>query len=695
MTPQELRARLWQGPPDDPAGLVQSVVTDVKPTDYTGFLPLARALVAVNLPVDLTPALDAHPWSIDLCILALDQATGTAGEHAALDALAACVTRQDRRWGALAWAAFQRGATDLVAQARDDVHDGSETAEADRMALAEIAILSDQDTAIPPGPGHDRLTLLRIWRTQGGGALTRALDLGAAALPADPALWSWLIDALIQERDLASARRAAQHARQRLPAAAMIDIDARLALEAEDPTAARRALTPILRQPPSERSASALALCARLLLAEEAHDPVVPSQALALTCAALRLFPRHGHLHWLAAEAAQRVGDWDALIAQPQGDPWVDLRHALTLGRPDLALTRADTIAAHTPDASTRLALRRAEAHLRLGQLDAAQAALPVDSASIPARADTAYWQAEIALARRQAKVALDALQPSLKACPTRMGLLLQAARAAFLLGDGVAAQNHLARFNHLKAQQLGRAPPQDLRDRIAADLAHHGTAPAHPAGAALALLSPPVHSATQASIPLILWHFWQGSVPGPGRRSLHAWAAQHPDHDQRLLTPEAAQDWLTRHDPTLATAFARHTQPALRADILRAALMRHAGGIYADLDEYPRAPVTPWLADARAVLVLEEGHNTIANNFLAAEPGLPIFKDLCTTIADNLDQTDIPYPWWDTGPAPLTVATQAHRALPGLRLLTQAEYDAVVATNLPFPHKTGPDHWR
>ncbi len=119
-------------------------------------------------------------------------------------------------------------------------------------------------------------------------------------------------------------------------------------------------------------------------------------------------------------------------------------------------------------------------------------------------------------------------------------------------------------------------------------------------------------------------------------------------------------------------------------------------GGLYADLDEYPRQPVTDWLEGARAVLVIEEGHGTIANNFLAALPGLPLFIRLQARIAGNLRATPQPYPWWDSGPAALTIeARSACATSSSLRFLTQPEYDARIATNLPFPHKTGPLHWR
>jgi len=148
-----------------------------------------------------------------------------------------------------------------------------------------------------------------------------------------------------------------------------------------------------------------------------------------------------------------------------------------------------------------------------------------------------------------------------------------------------------------------------------------------------------------------------------------------------------------------LSDLFNTLKQPATRADLFRIALMAVEGGLFADLDEYPRAPVTPLLLGARAVLVIEEGHGTIANNFLAAQPGLALFQRLKTRVAARLRATQTPYAWWDSGPAQLTldalIASRDPEESQGLRFLSQAEYDSCVSTNLPFPHKRGQGHWR
>ena len=323
----------------------------------------------------------------------------------------------------------------------------------------------------------------------------------------------------------------------------------------------------------------------------------------------------------------------------------------------------------------------------------AAAEALGPAPAAWPARADHAYWRAEIALAQRDVAGAEQALAGALTAGPTRMGLLLQRSRAGFFAGSPLAAQAALERFNALKADQTGTPPPVDLRDRITEDLKRNPTGP-HPAACARALRPRTPQGAT-GRIPAKLWHYWQGAMPGPAHRGLRAWADQHPGMAQTLLDDQSARAWLATHAPQACAVFDRFAQPALRADLVRVALMAVEGGVFADLDEYPRMPVDPWLEGAKSVLVIESGYGTLANNFLAAEPELPIFRDLLDDICLTLQKADTPYPWWHSGPARLTVIASAHLGMPGLRLIDQATYDRRIATNLPFPHKSGPDHWR
>ncbi|MCB1398367.1 MAG: hypothetical protein KDJ98_20830, partial [Rhodobacteraceae bacterium] len=652
----------------------------------------------------LPRALADHPWSIDLALIAV---RADPGDAAALEALRARVTAQNRRKAALARQLWALGRPEAALQALDALDPASETWRGDRVARAELTLLSGGTPEGLDGAEGFRLSLLALYRRQGAAAL--AERIAGHVGPDLP--WSWLIGVFLDERDFRRTRALLDaFARQRgadHPAVRAERI--RLALECDDPATARAEIdtlgaadTPWLW--PQRRLAQHLR-CSLL----EAADPDHPAaRTLAdLADRVLRLYPGNAVLRALALSAREMTGDWDALatdLATDTADPPATARALLRLGLPEAALTAVCIQRSAPPDQQVRTRLREAEIRLRMGDLAGAGHALGTPPAAWPLRADHAYWAAEIALAGRDPAAALAALAPALRDGSARMGLHLSAARAGFLAGDLTLALDHLTQFRRLKTDQLGEDPGEDLRDRIVGDAANatsEGRGPeTSPGLAARALaLSPPGFTATAGAIPRQLAHYWEGPRSAPVERGLRAWAAQHPDLSQQLFDAAGATAWLSRHTPDLTALFQRQTLPAARADLFRLAWILHQGGVFTDLDEYPRAPVTPWLEGARAVLVIEEGHGTIANNFLAAEPGLPLFARTLDGVARTLAETEAPYPWWHSGPAPLTVqalaASRDAGESPGLRFLGQPDYDTRVATNLPFPHKRGALHWR
>ncbi|MCW1933282.1 glycosyltransferase [Pararhodobacter zhoushanensis] len=686
-----LARQLWTGPLDDPAAPGQAFGARLAGLDYGPALTELRVLAGFGLPVDLRAAQARWPWSIDLGLL-IAQIEGDTSP------LAAAVRAQNRRFGTLAWTLWTQAQPEAALDTLSDLDPTSGSYADDCTRRAELLILSDlpaDPTVDPiPGPRGTQLSLLQTWRREGAAALVRRATLEDAALPAHPPLWAWLIETLTQERDFDAARAALGSFALRCPDHPELTAQRiRLALESEA-TAQARALLDSLPNPdapwrwPARRHVQHL----RCLADEIAANPLPDYAPLRSGVeAALRLFPRNTMLQTLHLMARELTEDWDSfahdLVTHP--DPRAAAGAFLRLGLPDQALVALDRAPAALPDDAFRLRLRRAEALMRRGQLDAARTALGPVPIAAPLAADHAYWAAEIASAARDFPRAQAALAPAMATSPTRMGLRLTAARVAFLSGDAATAQAHLDRFRALKTAQLGQTPSFDLRDLIVADAVTGHPGPAQ-AARAFACATPVFVPDTGPPIPLTIAHYWEGPRSPALERSLRAWRTQFA---QTVFDAATARAWLADHTD-LAPLFDRLTQPATRADLFRVALIAQEGGVFTDLDEYPRAPVAPWLDQAAAVLVIEEGHGTLANNFLAARPGLALFTRLQTRIAQTLHQTDTPYAWWDTGPAQLSYV--AHETpTTGLRFLTQAEYDARVSTNLPFAHKRGPGHWR
>lgn len=694
----------------------------------------------------LAPALSRWDWSIDLGILAVD--TGLPG---ALDTLRARVLQQRRRHGALAralWAAGQpRAALDLLT----GLDPKGETFAADQETRVELALmLPDAGAAraalvtvlplLPPGPAA-RLRLMTLWLTEGAAALAAVAD---GPLPAHPAPWAYLWHVWLAERDLPRAAVALSHLGQlRAPSDPETALDhIRLALEQEDPEIAQALLSalpaiplPATLLPATDQPAHwsqrrhALHLRALLALGDLRGDTGLWMAARAHGQRAARLYPRNTVLTGLALAARERLDDWTELAGElaaqvPDAATQATLATFATLARLGLPDPGALTPPA-APDMAAEARRLQADLHLQTGNLTAALALTDISAQPSPTAAALAEWRAEALLWQRQPRAALDLLDATLARHPARLGLILQRARARFFLGDFAGAEAALADFRTRKQAQTGLPPAEDLRDRITADAltSHHplpegesATASAARLGPALAAhpglaacwlarpgAVPQFHPDPTARIPHHLTLYWEGAMPRPVSRGIRAWEGALKGWALQVHDRASARDWLASHDPEGRAAFDQLHGPAARADLFRACLIAAKGGVYVDSDEYPRGDVTPWLTGARAVLVLESGYGTVANNFLAALPGLPLFADLRARVLARVRASQAeghpPYPWWDTGPAQLSGALAAHLgatpAPAGLRVLSQAQYCTQVSTNLPFPHKRGPGHWR
>ncbi|MCA2010735.1 hypothetical protein LCM17_04505 [Cereibacter sphaeroides] len=689
MTPEALARQLWSGPLPDPSAPGRALLGRA---EYLGVLAQARVLTRMGLPVDL-PALQAtFPWSIDLAWLSVPAARD-AGP------LQRAVTTEGRRHGALGWALWSLGQPAEALAVLEGLNPDAPSHAEDILALAELRILAGEDPGPLPEAHAHRLALLQTYRQQGAAALTEQLRRDQATLPPQPALWTWLCEVFLTELDIPAAQDAltsfAGHCPDH-PALPLLRI--RLSLAREDLSDARAHLSALDgADTPWTWPLRRHLLHLRCLGAEIARSPDADYAPLrAHAEAASRLFPRDRTLGAALLSARELTEDWDALAATlpDHPDPRAAAVTFLRLGLPDAALERLKNVPPLPPDEAYRLRQRRAEALKMAGRpLEAAEALGPTPL-SAPLAADHAYWRAEIALASRDLPAAQAALAPALIAFPNRMGLHLSAARLAFLQGDDSRCADHLARFRNLKSTQTGQPVEDDLRDLITRDAA---TAPDGPGQAArrLALAPPAFTPDPNARIPRQIAHYWEGPRPPGLERSLRAWADLYP---QRLFDAASARTWLEAHT-ALAPLFDRLTSPATRADLFRLALLAQDGGLFADLDEYPRASVEDWLIGARSVLVIEEGHGTLANNFLATQPQDPLFIHLRDSVADRLstllDRGETPYPWWDAGPAMLTRAAAREPLTQGRRFLTQPEYLQRVATNLPLGHKRSPDHWR
>lgn len=744
---EALRRALWAGPLAQPEAPGTALAGAVAGLSHGQALKALKLLHNARLPraAALAAAAGRWPRSCDIALLEAEaEAEANPDATDSLQRLDALLPNDFSRHEARARLLWRLGRVDAARASLEGMDAGPAAApglscRADlSMRAGDLAAARADLEALHPlmPPGRWQALSMRLIRLEkGGAALRRAV--GHTCLPACPELWHTLFSLFINDRDFPAARRAlarlravagAEHAQTRRA-------EIVLALEGED---AARAAALLAADTPAEDAAApwrwpprrhVLALRAGLLAtADEARPEAALAALSARAQAAARLHARDGGLTALALTCRLAAGDWDALErdcrAQPSG---VAAHILLRMGLPEAA--RAALPEPGTAPARLRHALALARCLRAEGNAEGARALLaPLDAPTAPLAADLALERAETALvaggsrgvAGGDAANALSALKGALRRFPRRQSLWLTQARAAFMTGDPARAARAQRRARALKAAQLGAPPPPDLRDMLLDDAAD--TASALPKGA---LTGPPqvllqaespglaalalgrLHAAGALAgggggpVPGRLVHYWEGPESAPVSRNLAAWAALHPGWAQLVFSPDNALAWLRAQVPAVAPLFAALRLPAARADLFRLAFLAREGGVWADVDEFPRVSVAGWVQGAGAVCVIEPGFGTVANNFIAARPRQAWMERAQAMAVAGLETRlaadEPPYPWWDSGPAVMTraLAEALCGGAHGVRLLAPMEYAARVSSNLPLPHKRGALHWR
>jgi len=744
MTQQALVRQLWHAPLSDPWAPQQDLLRALtQGAEYDAVKSGLQQLSRLGLPGAQVSAQAQARWpnSIDMALLAFDLAP-LSQKNAALVHVHNCVIAQNRRRAALAGAYLRMG---LVARARQvlgQIDPRSATAPEDIRRRAELALAQGDfartRTDIDWLERQGNMTMANLLRMQlcylSDGAVGLQAWLQSIAAP-PAAIWERAFHIFMSEGDFRQAPQALENW-QRLghtDPATLSRAQTRLALERGDAVRAQALLHDRLAAQPYWHW-QATDHVQWLRTGQLAQHP--PAELLDHAHAACRIHAHHDWLHHLRRMLCETAQDWRGLARLPVFSPETALISARAALRMGLSGQAAGALAPARRSTATaqelcRLMTLRAEAFWMSGRLCAARKAhliateLATDAVQ---RAEVALSGAEIALLAGDAAQAGQVLAPVALGFPDRMAVPLTQARIAFMQGDFTAAMAAHGRFNTLKLAQTGTPAPPDVRDRIVEDahLAARGTeaafAPdqsvAHSAalaGLARIIASPGLsacllrrahvqgellfHPDSAAHIPRVIAHYWQGPHGPATTRARAQWARLHPHFRQHVFDDTTAAVWMHQNfGADMAQRFIALGHAALRADLFRLCWVLRQGGLFADLDEYPRIPVTPWLEGARAVLCVERGFGTIANNFIAAEPDHPVCAMALEHVCTALDQTDTPYAWWHSGPAQWTRAAFAHLVKDGgtdIRMLSQAQYCRRVATNLPYPHKRSPDHWR
>ena len=364
--------------------------------------------------------------------------------------------------------------------------------------------------------------------------------------------------------------------------------------------------------------------------------------------------------------------------------------------------------------ASRRRVRRRRRATSRRGRRSSRAcpggAALPA-----PLRIEVGLRAADLSFLGARLARAEQALAPLGALAPAHPGLCARRGRAAIIAGAADAAEAAFAPIADAREEgRTRRRMIEALRGGALRGGAVRGGAGAADDGPQIARiarrlwrmqrrLSPPERPG--AGVPERINLYWEGPVPAALDRALGAWRRLMPGAHVALHDRAAAGALVARlMGKATAHAFEALHHPAVRADLFRLCLIGEEGGVWADADDLPRAPIGDWLAGVDAVVVIEQWWGTLANNFIAARAGFAPILAARDRVARAVRASPDSYAWWQTGPVPLTRAMapllrggreggDAGRG--AVRALAYADYLARIAPTLPLPHKALGAHWR
>jgi mannosyltransferase OCH1-like enzyme len=125
------------------------------------------------------------------------------------------------------------------------------------------------------------------------------------------------------------------------------------------------------------------------------------------------------------------------------------------------------------------------------------------------------------------------------------------------------------------------------------------------------------------------------------------------------------------------------------------------AGGVYADADDKCLQPIDSIVPETAELVMYQEDHGTIANNFIAARPGQKVVVRALEMVVAAINRGDNDIVWLATGPGLLTRAFGQFLAPgaglevpPGVVVLDRRELFAAVAIHCAAGYKRTDRHW-
>lgn len=150
--------------------------------------------------------------------------------------------------------------------------------------------------------------------------------------------------------------------------------------------------------------------------------------------------------------------------------------------------------------------------------------------------------------------------------------------------------------------------------------------------------------------MPRIIHQTWRDKEVSPDIGDPESWRRHNPDWRYMFWSDADLLDFMKTEFPELLGLYHGYPQTVQRIDLARYCLLKHYGGLYADIDTRCLAPVEPLAGDRRVILCAEPSeHNEPAverglerlyfNGTMASPPGHPFWDDViakCRLMADR-----------------------------------------------------------
>jgi len=205
--------------------------------------------------------------------------------------------------------------------------------------------------------------------------------------------------------------------------------------------------------------------------------------------------------------------------------------------------------------------------------------------------------------------------------------------------------------------------------------------------------------------IPKTIVQFWDQQTPPSDVLALNeSWRELNPGFTYRRFDSQDARAYLQeKASADIVAAYDRGSEPAMKADIFRLAVLYFDGGYYADADDRCIAPLKTITPGGCDLVLFQEEFGTIGNNLMAAAPANEVIGHALKSGVAAVNRGDHDMIWLATGPGLITRSlaetlaigpAMLPQSLDRVQILQRSELISTVAIHCSTAYKQTRRHW-